>query len=213
MHYKTSQYEKFANPAACAVLLKRTFCAFAFGMLFVLTAVPFQSAQAASNAKTAKSPEWIYPVIPGFGGVHPRSDVAVRPDPKENYKIFVDVISNERDPAGKFNALNRLARLVNLMGYAKVPHNHVHIVALLDEKVGYASGTNAFYRKTFGGDNPNLPLIHALKKAGVELLVCSQGLAGNNIPDSAIDPDVTITLSALTDMVVYGQKGYVYMRL
>jgi len=178
-----------------------------------LVGLSFAGSAQAAPAKSAKSPDWIYPAIKGFGRVHPRSDVAVRPDPKVDYRIFVDVISSERDPSGKFNALDRLARLVNLMAYAKVPRNHVHIVALLDEKVGYASGTNAFYRKAFGGDNPNLPLIHALKKAGVELLVCSQGLAGNNIPDSAIDPDVTITLSALTDMVVYGQKGYVYMRL
>lgn len=52
------------------------------------------------------------------------------------------------------------------MAYARVPRDHVHIVALLDEKVGYASGTNDFYRKAFGADNPNLALIHALKKVG-----------------------------------------------
>lgn len=99
------------------------------------------------------------------------------------------------------------------MAYAKVPRDHVHIVALLDEQVGYAPGANAFYSKVFGGDNPNLELVHALKKAGVTLLVCSQGLAENNIPDNAIDPDLTITLLALTDNVVYGHKGYTYMRL
>lgn len=178
-----------------------------------LALLSIAGATRAAQPEASHSAEWIYPLIPGFGKVHPRTDVAVRPDPKENYRIFVDVVTSERDPAGRFNALNRLARLANLMAYAKVPPDHVHIVALLDEEVSVASGTNAFYRKSFGRDNPNLPLIHALKKAGVELLVCSQGLAGSNIPDSAIDPDVTITLSALTDMVVYGQKGYVYMRL
>ena len=43
--------------------------------------------------------------------------------------------------------------------------------------------------------------------------MCSHGFAGNNIPDSAIDPDVTITRTALTDRVVDGHKGYTYMRL
>jgi hypothetical protein len=33
------------------------------------------------------------------------------------------------------------------------------------------------------------------------------------LPDSAVVPDVTVTLSALTDVVVYGQKGYSYMEL
>lgn len=47
----------------------------------------------------------------------------------------------------------------------------------------------------------------------MQLLICSQALAENKLPDSAVDPDVTITLSALTDMVVFGQKGYIYMQL
>lgn len=178
-----------------------------------LFALPSHAAQAKANGKASNEPEWIYPAIPGFGGVHPRPNLPIRPDPKENYKIFVDVVTADRDPSGKYYSLERLARLVNLMTYSKVPPEHVHIVALLDEQVGYASGTNAFYNKAFGGDNPNLPLIHALKKAGVKMLVCSQGMAENHIPDGAIDPDVTITLSALTDMVVYGHKGYIYMRL
>lgn len=194
-------------PCFRVTLAGMTLCALA------LFAVPLHAAQPKAGGGKASAPEWVYPAIPGFGGVHPRPDLPVRPDPKEAYRVFVDVVSAERDPSGHFYSLQRLARLVNLMAYAKVPASHVHIVALLDEKVGYAAGTDAFYRKAFGGDNPNLRLIHALKKAGVKMLVCSQGLAENNIPDGAIDPDVTITLSALTDMVVYGHKGYTYMRL
>ncbi|MGH8428258.1 MAG: DsrE family protein [Gammaproteobacteria bacterium] len=182
-------------------------------LALALFAMPLQAAQPKVSGQASNAPEWVYPAVPGFGGVHPRPNLPVRPDPRENYKIFVDVISADRDPSGQFNSLQRLARLVNLMAYAKVPPGHVHIVALLDEDVGAAAGTNVFYRKTFKADNPNLDLIHALKKAGVEMLVCSQALAGQHIPDSAIDPAVTITLSALTDMAVYGHEGYTYMRL
>jgi hypothetical protein len=31
--------------------------------------------------------------------------------------------------------------------------------------------------------------------------------------DSKVSPDVTVTLSALIDAVVYGQRGYSYMQL
>jgi len=99
------------------------------------------------------------------------------------------------------------------MAYSKVPSDHIQIVALLDGESGYASAKNGFYNKQFKADNPNLPIVHALKKAGVKIMICSQALAENGIPDSIVDPDVTITLSALTDMVVYGQKGYIYMQL
>lgn len=172
-----------------------------------------QPAHATGHAKASTGPTWIFPVIKKYGGVHPRSGVAVRPDPSVNYKIFVDVVSNRRNPAGQFDGLLRLARLVNLMAYAKVPAGHVHIVALLDGMAGWAAATNAVYQHEFKADNPNLPIIHALKKAGVQLLVCSQALAENKLPDSAVDPAVTISLSALTDPVVYGQMGYVYMQL
>ena len=175
----------------------------------LLAAMPAQAAQ----SKAASEPEWVYPVIKGVGGVHPRPDLPVRPDPKVDYHIFVNIVSKQRDPSGRYGSLIRLARLVNLMAYAKVPPDHVHIVALFDSQAGYAALTDKFFRKSFHADNPNLAIVHALKQAGVQLLVCSQALAENNLPDNAVDPDVTITLSALSDMVVYGQKGYIYMQL
>ncbi len=170
-------------------------------------------AQGEPGATKPAAPKWIYPAIPDFGGVHPREDAAVRPEPKEDYKIFVDVVSDHQDKSGNFVALNRLARIVNLMAYAKVPPEHVHIVALFDGKTAFASLTDSYYRKRFDMDNPNLAIIHALNKAGVEMLVCSQAMAGLGLPDEAIDPAVTISLSALTDSIVFGHRGYTYMQL
>ncbi len=177
--------------------------------LLLLAVVPVRAAQ----PKAASNPVWIYPVIKDVGGVHPRPDLPVRPDPNVDYHIFVDIVSDTKNPAGQYSALIRLARLVNLMAYAKVPPSHVHIVALFDSKAGYAALNNDYYRKMMHADNSSLKIVHALKKAGVELMMCSQALAEFKLPDSALDPDVTITLSALTDAVVYGQKGYIYMQL
>lgn len=168
---------------------------------------------AAVDKKAATATTWVYPVIPKFGRVHPRPDVEVQPDPNVDYKIFVDVLSTEGDKGKPYESLERLARLVNLMGYAKVPPEHVHIVALLDQKAAVASLTDAASRKHFKHPNANLEILHALKKAGVKLEICSQALAGAGVLDSEIDPAVTITLSALTDPVVYGQQGYTYMQL
>lgn len=184
-------------------------------VLLLTAAVSSLRAADAKTAATAPKAEtiWIHPVIAKFGGVHPRPDAAVQPDPAVDYKIFVDVVSGEDDHTQSLASLDRLARLVNLMGFAKVPPAHVHIVALLDEKAGIAALSNATYRERYHTDNPNLPILQALKNAGVELLVCSQALAGQGLADSAVDPSITVTLSALTDPVVYGQRGYTYMQL
>lgn len=184
--------------------------------LLGLIALPV-SAVAADNkpaaADAAVSTTWVYPVIQGFGKVHPRTDVAVQPDPGADYKVIVDVVNGSDDPSKVYHSLERLARTVNLLGFAKVPPEHVHIVAVLDGKAGFAAASNAVYRKHFKVDNPNLAILHALKAAGVDLLVCSQAMAEMDLKDSDIGPDVTISLSALSDFVVYGQRGYSYMQL
>lgn len=186
--------------------------------LFVLLMLPLPALATSSSthpAAAASAPEttWVYPVIKGFGRVHPRPDAAVQPDPAADYKVIVDVIHGDKDHHKVYGSLQRLARTVNLMGFARVPPSHVHVVAVLNGEASYAAASNAEYRKLFKTDNPNLPILHALKQAGVTLLVCSQALAENGLSDQDIGPDVTVSLSALSDFVVYGQRGYSYMQL
>lgn len=166
----------------------------------------------AARASTAAT-SWIYPVIKGFGKVHPRPDVAVQPDPNMDYKVIVDVVHGSDDPNKVYRSLQRLARTVNLLAFAAVPPDHVHIVAVLDGKAIYAAANNALYRKHFKVANPNLAILHALKQSGVDLLVCSQAMAEMGVKDSDVGPDITVSLSALSDFVVYGQRGYSYMQL
>lgn len=184
----------------------------ALGLLAAL-AVHAADAQVADNKAMNPTIDWAYPVIANFGGVHPRPDAAAQLDPKADYKIFVDVVSTGGDKGKPYNALVRLARLVNLMGYAKVPPSHVHVVALLDRAAGAAALTAHASRTQLKKDNANLAIVHALHKAGVTLLVCSQAMAERGIPDSGIDPAVSITLSGLTDPVIYQQRGYAFMQL
>lgn len=194
--------------------MKHTFATLrTLGCVLLLAALPLQAATPRGGTDNKAAMHWIYPVIPKFGAIHPRPDAAVQPDPGADYKVFVDVVSTGADHAKPLPALDRLARIVNMMGYAKVPPAHLHIVALLDEGAAIAGWSNATYRSKFHIDNPNLEIVHALRKAGVQLLVCSQALAGQGLADSAVDPAVTVSLSGVTDPVIYGQRGYSYMRL
>lgn len=89
-------------------VIKRCIMSIVPFLLLAVVATPSQAAQPKAAGTPAKAPEWVYPLIPGFGGVHPRPDLPVRPDPSVNYKIFVDVVSHNRDPAGRFEGLQRL---------------------------------------------------------------------------------------------------------
>jgi intracellular sulfur oxidation DsrE/DsrF family protein len=196
-------------------MLSKHFASLAAAGLLLLGAMTgvAHAGQATTSATKSAPADWIYPVIPKFGGVHPRADLPEQPDPKAHYKVFVDVVSGSKNRAEVLGSLERLARLVNLMGYAKVPASHIQIVALVERGATPAVFGNAAYRQRFDMDNPNLAILHALKKAGVHLMVCSQALAGMGLADNEVSPDVTVTLSALTDAVVYGQRGYTYMQL
>jgi intracellular sulfur oxidation DsrE/DsrF family protein len=197
------------NPRTCAIAC------------LLLTLLTMSLGACAADTKTKPANEdrslpgtvWINPVIKGFGRVHPRPDAAVQPDPNADYKVIVDVVHGDKDHAEVLGSLQRLARIVNLLGFAKVPPEHVHIVAVIEGEASFAAASNATYRKHFKIDNPNLPILHALKQSGVELLVCGQALAENGMADSDVGPDITVSLSALTDFVVYGQRGYSYMQL
>lgn len=190
-------------------------CALTTLLVLMLPLPSMAATSSAHPAAAASAPEttWIYPVIKGYGKVHPRADAAVQPDPSVDYKVIADVETGNKDHHKVLGSLQRLARLVNVLGFAKVPPSHVHIVAVLDGEAGYAAASNAQYRKLFKTDNPNLAILHALKQAGVELLVCGQAMAAMNLKDSDVGPDITVSLSALSDFVVYGQRGYTYLPL
>lgn len=192
----------------------------AAGLLLALAAASLSSCASIGKPAPAARPDgplpgtvWINPVIKDFGRVHPRPDAAVQPDPGADYKVIVDVVHGSKDHGEVYGSLQRLARIVNLLGYAKVPAEHVHIVAVIEGEATLAAANNAVYREFYKVDNPNLAIIHALKQAGVTMYVCGQALAENGFKDSDVNPDVTVSLSALSDFVVYGQRGYSYMQL
>ncbi len=207
---------RFLSEARVACLLLAAACVAASAAGAAASTAESKAAQP-SNAQATPSSEtpglWVYPAIPGYGGVRPRPDLPSHLSSGTDYKILVDVIHGNSEHTQVMDSLVRLARLVNLMAYAGIPRDHVDIAAVLEDMAGYAVLTNEAYRKQFNVDNPNLALLHELKSSGVELMVCAQALAENRWPDSDVSPDVTVTLSALTDFVVYGQRGYSYLQL
>ena len=67
------------------------------------------------------------------------------------------------------------------------------------------------YREKFSVANPNTKLIDALEAASVKLVVCGQSLAHNNFPQGWVNSKVEVTLSAISDVVILEQQGYVFV--
>lgn len=166
-----------------------------------------------SMPAAAMAGEWVTPAIQGYGGVHPLPHAMVQPNTKHRYKALFDVTSGAKDPSQINPGLKHVARAVNAFASAGVPLSHLHIVAIVHgPKATSAVLSDAAYRKMFHVDNPNTKLLAELKKAGVRVYVCGQALFDLHYPTADVSKDVHVALSALTTTIIYGDKGYAYMK-
>ena len=143
------------------------------------------------------------------GPMHPLPNAAYQPSKTRIYKAIFAVTRPSRGANDPDGGLIPAARAVNVFASAGVPLNHLKFVVLIYGDVAAPMVLdNAHYKKRFGTDNPHLKIIHELKAAGVKVVVCGQALAGLGIKHNWVDPDVTISLSALSTMVILQDQGY-----
>ncbi|HZP94188.1 MAG TPA: DsrE family protein [Burkholderiales bacterium] len=156
---------------------------------------------------SAAETEWVYPTIQGFGKTAALPHAAMQPSKSDEYKVVFNLTPGG-DP-DKFNAaLDRVARTVNIFTSAGVPLSHLHFIVVIHGPATPIVMKNEAYRQKFNMDNPNIPLIAALTKANVKVVVCGQALAYNNIAHEAVNPEVEITLSAISDVIILEKAGY-----
>ena len=156
--------------------------------------------------------QWTYPAIAKYGPGHPLPHAAVQPDNHRVYKAIFDVTTGFKDPSEPEAGLDHVARAVNIFAAAGVSVKNLRFVAILHGPATTAVLNNAAYKAKYGVDNPNIPLIDALRKAGVYVDVCGQALADMGIEHSEVYQNVRIDLSALATTVIYGDMGYAYMK-
>lgn len=167
----------------------------------------------ASSGALAADNFWVTPTIHSAGKMHELPQASYKPDVKANYKIVFGLTKAAAKPDEVNPGIERVARTVNLYTWAGVPLKHLHIVAVASGGATAIALDNAHYREAYGVDNPNLPVIAELRKAGVDVAVCGQAVAEHKYPYEAVDKSVTLALSALTTITELQQKGYALMPL
>ncbi len=181
-------------------------------MVLACTALGAVPQAAASAIPQAEMPGfWSTPTIAGYGKIHIPANGIHRPDPREHYKIVLALTQAAKDPATVNGSLDHVARTVNLYVASGVPLSHLKVAA-----VAYGGATpivldNAHYRAAFGDDNPNLALLAALKRAGVEVSVCAQAMGEHGYDFDWIDHNARLSVSGLTTVTVLQHQGYALM--
>jgi intracellular sulfur oxidation DsrE/DsrF family protein len=147
------------------------------------------------------------PLIAGYGKMSPVENAGEQPDPSLDYKVVMSVTkAGEADAPPP--ALDKAARLANLLAQSGVPAAHRHIVVVLHGAATAAVLTEAGEKTRGKAANPSAELITKLTAAGVSVHVCGQALAGAKISQSEVLPGIQVDLSALTTLSTLQLKGY-----
>jgi len=145
--------------------------------------------------------------VPDYGNIR-RIPESVQPDPSIKYKIVVDVSTSSDDPGLINPGLYNLARLMNLHVAGGVSLENLKVTVALHGGATFSTLNNKGYQKKYGRDNPNVEIIDQLKDAGVQLFICGQSLHVRNNGLKNINPQIDISLSAMTIVSEYQAKGY-----
>ena len=151
----------------------------------------------------------VFPIIPKHGAVLPRPNAVEQP--RAGAKVVFDATADAK-PADVNKSLDRVARLLNLYGAAGRQAQDVKITIVLHGEATKSVLNDAAYKSRFQVEqNPNLPLIRELQKAGVEVLVCGQALNYKGFPDTEVANEIPIAAAALTAVINKQADGYSYL--
>ena len=152
------------------------------------------------------------PIIMDYGAtfVVPNPDIVT--EINSELKVIFDVDKSSDDKSEVNRYIEVAARFFNM--HVKAGMNPSQLKAAMTIHAGAAQDVlnNDVYKAKYGVDNPNFKLINALSEAGVEIIVCGQSAAKNNMSREDINPNVKIALSATTALIQYQNKGYQFVK-
>jgi len=149
-----------------------------------------------------------HPAIADYGAITPLPEAAHRPLADQPIRALFEVSSDASGPEGVYRGLDKVARFLNLLASAGVEPHQAQVKVIIHGAATSLVMNDDAYRDRFGTANPQAKVIEALQGAGVELHVCGQALARQNIPSDDVAPGITIDLSAITTLVLLQQRGW-----
>ncbi len=147
------------------------------------------------------------PYVPDYGAIHDLENV-IKPDPAKDYKIVIDLKTDQSNPKQINYGLNNVARMLNLHGVGGVPLQNLYVSVAIHGGATNVVLSDAAYKGRYGVINPNRELIKQLKEAGVNLYVCGQSLKARGYDFGETDTNIEIGLSMLTIVTERLMDGY-----
>lgn len=166
------------------------------------------AAAAAAAAQPAAAPT-TGPIIADFGPAYAVPDPGLATPMLQEFKVRFDVNTTPDDPKVLNRSLETAARFLNMHGKAGMSASRLKVAIVVHGAAGKDVLSNEAYRKRHGVDNPNVPLLAALKGAGVRVYLCGQTAGSRGISAGELTPPAQMALSAMTAHLVLQSEGYV----
>ena len=167
-----------------------------------------------STAFAAQPPGfWTMPAIKDFGPAHVWPEAVDRPNTHTTYKALFDVTQTGKAMDKVNPGLDHIARAVNTFAAAGVPLSHLRFAVIIHGPATPIALDDKTFEAKFGHANPNLTVIAALKKAGVNVMVCGNALGDMEYTPAEVNPDIKVALSALSTLIIQQDQGYALIRM
>jgi intracellular sulfur oxidation DsrE/DsrF family protein len=168
-------------------------------------ALAISATGAAQIAPAAASP------IPSFGKIAPLPDAAMQPDPHVKYRVAFSITRSDARRDEVNPGLEKVARYINLLAAGGVRPRKGDVLAVVHGPATELVLNDDAFRRKYGTSNPNIALIDALRKAGVEVHVCGQALAAQKIARADVYSGATVDVSALVTLTTLQLRGWSVM--
>lgn len=172
--------------------------------LLVVILLVFAFAKAYSQKPVAQSGN----VIIDFGKTYEVPNPDFVTNTNMDFKAVFDVAKAPEDPSQRNKYIETIARFLNMHEKAGVPVKNLHVRMAVHGQASYGLLKNEAYKEQFGVDNPNIKMLEAIDRAGVDVILCGQTAGSRNISKERRLPLTQTALSAMTILIQSQQEGY-----
>jgi len=173
--------------------------------------IPLMDARYRPTFPAIKSVTW--------AGVYPVEHIDDRPSPNMKYKLLFELAEfaikgQENTAKSEMNlGLGTVARELNLHEGNGIGRKNIQAVVVVHGPALYSLMNNEKYKRKYGIDNPNIPLVNELLGYGVNIIVCGQAMTFLQLEMEDLVPGIKQALTAQTVISSYQLKNYVYYKV
>lgn len=148
-------------------------------------------------------------VIPEYGYTYTVKSPEFKTDTTSILKVVFDV-NRSFDPSEPNKLIETAARFLNMHEKAGVDPKNMKLALVIHGNAVQDALKDSFYSEKYTEvkENPNLPLIDALTKHGVEVIICGQSAAHYKVTREKTTDNAKFALSAMTALVQLQNDNY-----